>query len=360
MDIKRRSLLAAVPTMLASTSGCVGPLLGATQTWHRDETEFSPPVVQNQTVFAGGIDGRVYAFRASDGAVRWATDIGDPMVSFYRAAVRNGTLYIGDTDGYLHALSTADGTRQWQTQLRSGCCYGPVVVAGTVFVGGNEPHGAVAVTADDGTVEQRFAGATDTTMPPAVTADSVYVGDLSGVVTAFDRDSGDQRWQVSVSAAEIWTRPAIWNETVFVGDLNGRLHALDTMDGRSRWQFETDGSIYSSPVVHDGTVYIGSTDRHLYAVSASNGEERWHTATDDGVATPPVAADNHVYVGDSRGWVYGMTTTEGKTTWRANVNSSVLMMEAGKVDTIVVALPVGVDNNHVYVAHAGGLSVYER
>ena len=345
---------------LASTSGCVGPLSGPTQTWHRDETQFGTPVVQNQTVFASGSDRRVYAFRASDGAVRWVTDIDGPVTSLHRVTVRNGTLYIGDTDGSLHALSTVDGTRQWQTQLLSGCCYGPVVVAGTVFVGGNERDGVVTVTADDGTVEQRFAGATDVTMPPAVTADSVYVGDVSGVVTAFDRDSGDQRWQVSVSSAEIRTIPAIWNETVFIGDLNGRLHALDTTDGSSRWQFETDGSIYSSPVVHDGTVYIGSSDRHLYAVSASDGQKRWHTATDDGVVAAPVVADNHVYVSDSRGWVYKMTTTEGETVWRANVNSSVLMMEAGYLDPIGIVMPVGVDSSQVYVGHAGGLSVYER
>ena len=348
--------------MLASTSGCIGPLFDATRTWHRDETQFGPPVVQNQTVFANGSDNRVYAFRASNGAVRWATDIDGPVTSLHRPTVRSGRLYVGDTDGSLHALSTADGTHQWQTQLRSGC-YGPVVAAGTVFVGGNERDGDVTVTAvaaDDGTVEQRFAGGTDVTTPPAVTADSVYVGDRSGAVTAFDRDSGDQRWQISVSSTEIWTRPAIWNETVFVGDVNGRLHALDTMDGRPRWRFETDGSIYSFPAVHDGTVYVGSNDRHLYAVSASDGEQRWRTATDDAVLAPPVIADNHVYVSDSGGWVYGMTTTEGETVWRANVNSRVLMTETGYLKPFGIVLPVAVDSSHVYVAYEAGLSVYER
>ena len=46
--------------------------------------------------------------------------------------------------------------------------------------------------------------------------------------------------------------------------------------------------------------------------------------------------------------------------WRVNVNPNVLMLKAGYVDPIAVASQVGVDDSQVYVAHAGGLSVYER
>jgi outer membrane protein assembly factor BamB len=116
----------------------------------------------------------------------------------------------------------------------------------------------------------------------------VYAGSFAGDLVAVDLQSGKLRWKYSTGSQIGESSPAVTPDTVFVGDSAGVLHAVRTRDGSQLWTFKTEQEIKSSPVVAADLVLIGSYDGHLYAVDRATGRLRWKFVTDGPVhATRP-------------------------------------------------------------------------
>jgi outer membrane protein assembly factor BamB len=119
--IKRARLAFALVALIAAAfllSGCLGgpaPAAG-----------WSSPVVSNQVIYLGGVDGRVIAVNAGDGTLKWAfpdpTSNAAPLGAIYATpTISNGMLYVGSADHKLYALEAATGAK-------SGVC-----ITGTDF-----------------------------------------------------------------------------------------------------------------------------------------------------------------------------------------------------------------------------------
>jgi outer membrane protein assembly factor BamB len=130
----------------------------------------------------------------------------------------------------------------------------------------------------------------DVLTTPAVVDGTIYLGSdrgfiyaveaeiLSASVIDFSSDSDEaselsfasnqQRWAVQTERY-VGSSAAVVGETVYAGNVGGVLYALDTKTGQLRWTIQTGGPIWSSPAVKDGIVYVGSDDGFLYAIGGS-------------------------------------------------------------------------------------------
>ena len=100
----------------------------------------------------------------------------------------------------------------------------------------------------------------------------------SGLIAALDLDDGSVLWKHDFGDENDWfgeSSPTVHDGAVYVGDLLGVLHAFDAKTGEPRWTFTTEAEIKSSPVVFDELVLVSSYDEHLYAVNRETGEEVW-------------------------------------------------------------------------------------
>lgn len=98
-------------------------------------------------LFAGGIDGRAYAFDKRTGGVFWSIPFGAPLNG--HPVSSNGRVYFGSEDGTLLALEESTGKLLWRYRTK-GAIRGPVAVSGkTVFFGSGDGY-VYAVSSEKG------------------------------------------------------------------------------------------------------------------------------------------------------------------------------------------------------------------
>ena len=210
----------------------------------------SSPLVAGGVVYIGDQDGRVYAFAADDGRLRWSYDTGAPIKA--SAALAYGRIYVGNYGGSMYALSARTGRLVWRS-------------AG---------HGNFYATA-------------------AVDAGRVYVGSLDDRVYAFSARDGTQLWSFG-TGSYVYASPAVWDGLVLLGSYDHGFYALDAASGSLRWSFRAQAAISGAASVIDGLVYFSSFDHRTYALAAASGRlrEEWR----DGEYSPAVAGDGRLYL----------------------------------------------------------------
>ena len=98
-------------------------------------------------LFAGGSDGRAYAFDKRTGGVFWSIPFPSPFMG--EPAADGGQVYFGSEDGNLIALEESTGKVLWRYRTK-GAIRGSIAVSkGTVFFGSNDGY-VYAVQASNG------------------------------------------------------------------------------------------------------------------------------------------------------------------------------------------------------------------
>jgi len=108
---------------------------------------------------------------------------------------------------------------------------------------------------------------------PAVDAERVYIGGLSGVFVACDRKTGRVLW-THKAAGQIVSSAVVTAQSVVVGSRSGEVVALNPADGSVRWTRDTGGAVNSSPAIADGRVIVG-TVTGVVAIGGTNGKIAW-------------------------------------------------------------------------------------
>ncbi|PWT87333.1 MAG: hypothetical protein C5B55_14970 [Blastocatellia bacterium] len=125
-------------------------------------------------LFAGGSDGRAYAFDKRSGGVFWSIPFTSPLNG--QPVVANGRVYFGSEDGTLLALEETTGRVLWRYRS-TGAIHGPVAVAnGNVFFGSGDGY-VYAVSADKGHLvwRKRTGGGVEAVL---LTGDSLVAASL--------------------------------------------------------------------------------------------------------------------------------------------------------------------------------------
>ena len=103
-------------------------------------------------LFAGGSDGRAYAFDKRTGGVLWSIPFTSPFSG--QPVLSAGKVYFGSEDGTLLALEEATGRVLWRHRTK-GAVRGPVAVAdNSVFFGSGDGY-VYAVSTDKGRLKWR-------------------------------------------------------------------------------------------------------------------------------------------------------------------------------------------------------------
>jgi outer membrane protein assembly factor BamB len=98
---------------------------------------YSIPVIINDQLFIGSMDGKVYCLNASTGVQLWfySTD----GVVYSSPVVSNEKVYIGSMDGYLYCLNVQTGNKIWAFLTNSEIAYtSPSVSNDKVYIGSTD------------------------------------------------------------------------------------------------------------------------------------------------------------------------------------------------------------------------------
>ncbi|MCP9267284.1 outer membrane protein assembly factor BamB [Xenorhabdus sp. XENO-1] len=198
---------------------------------------------------------------------------------------------------------------------------------------------------------------------------TVYVADRTGVVKAFEVDTGKELWATDLSekAGFLSSRlPALLSggltvsgERLYVGTEQAKVIALDTTNGKVEWESSVAGEALSRPVVSDGLVLIHTGNGLLQALNETNGSAVWSVNMDTpslsvrGESAPAVAYGAAIVGGDN-GRISAVLMSQGQLIWQQRIAQMTGSTEIGRLNDVDMT-PV-ISNNIIYaIAYNGNL-----
>jgi len=228
------------------------------------ETRGAPIVVAGK-LFIGGADGKLYGLNAKTGAAL----PGFP-VSVGASAIRgtpaygDGLIFFGDTGGILHGYDSSGASQFTGANISSFDMASPTVAHHIIYYASFSEHKLRAIT---------MAGALPWSTPylmasnwygtPAVARGKIFVGDVSGTLSAVDAATGTAAWTRPLGGG-IYGSATVANGVVFVAT-GASTYALDASDGTVLWNHGLGQSVNQSIAVVNGMVYVSVLNGNLTA-----------------------------------------------------------------------------------------------
>lgn len=239
-------------------------------------------------VFAGSVQGTLYALDGGTGGVRWCYETGGTIIGS-PSVVSNRVLVLDQSEGALHAVDVATGKRVWKTEGVERCDGAPGVGGGRVVFGsclaalhvysfGDGAHLKDVELGGDGQV----AGGV------AVAGDTVFAGARDGQLVCADVASGVVLWSSAESESQTFSTPAVAADKVVYSSDDGLVYAVDRQSGALRWTFKT-GGLPTSCVVAQGAVVV-SADGALFMLDLADGRKLWSAEVSDEISSPSLIA----------------------------------------------------------------------
>lgn len=282
----------------------------------------SSPVLDNNNVYVGSVDGRIYAFRQSDGFPLYSEPLGS-FISSSTSALWENKLVIGGSGKY-HIRDLSSGGSSGDFLLASGLAVrsSPLIVNGIAYVGSNE-----------------------------------------GVVYAFDIIDGAEKWSTDLDSGQISSSAASDGTHVYIASQDGFVHKLDIKTGAEVEKSIDLGTItYATPVLYPANapilVIIGTDTSaggsEYYALAASNLQVAAQYPTDYGVQGAPVVVNDGTRnlviagqgtLGQPPGYISAHDVITGEQVWRTDNIGRIFGSPAASTNRIFA----GSVNGHFYV-----------
>ena len=260
--------VAASPSPVTATSTLVA-IDGSAQdrlwTVALSDVSHTGVVLAGNLAIVGADDGTVTAVDATTGKQAWSVDVGDHVLA--PMAADADLVYVcvrPETNGtaQLVALEVSDGSEAWRYQPT-----GSVV-----------DLGAPAVATDGG-------------------ISTVYLVSSDAALRAIG-PNGTQQWAAALYTATSGSPPAVSSDTVYVSDQSGMVYAFDRSTGGERWRFATNHGAVGAPVVTPTAVLQPTSDGVVTALAPDTGHRVWEGAVADSAvfglaATPDLIVAAH-------------------------------------------------------------------
>ncbi len=344
-------LLAAIILGGLVFSGCVG---GATS--GAVARGWSGGIVVDDVLFIGSMQGGLVSVNISDGSRLWAETLEEPSsgggflscapasttVAIYGSPSAAADLvYVGGYNGKIYAFNAASGALRWvyprQGNIGGSIVGGSVAADGKVYFSSSTGK-VYALDETTGDIKWDFASGDKIWSTPAIDGDTLYIGSFDKKFYALNTGDGSIRWEFATGGA-IEATALVDNGTVYIGSFDRNLYALSTSDGSLKWKFPAENWFWAKPVVYQGVIYVASLDGKVYGIDAVSGHKLVEFDLDNikkpvPVSSSPVLVGNLIIVAREDGVVYALDTSNNQQRQLANLGEKVyapLVANRGKV-----------------------------
>lgn len=305
--------------------------------------------IPGHRVFVGSSDRGLYALRAEDGGVLWRFETLGVVQCEPLYDPAEDVVYFGSNDGALYKVRAKDGSLLYRFATNAEVARRPVLRGDTlIFVNANDTVIALDKKTGARRWSQHRAPALGMEVAgyagPLVYRNLVYAGFSDGTVTAFDADTGTERWQpvdLSAEAEEVLGEvpryldvdttpvPGAIDESpvVFVGSYDGGVYALDADNGSRVWGRSEVTGVHAlvrwterahahpddpgPPEPGREILLAASGTTGLWALNPRTGEDIWHSALPEGGVSAPVAIAGALLISTTFHGLYLMSPLDG-------------------------------------------------
>ena len=194
--------------------------------WRTPTGKLTAPILAKDGWIIAAAASKLFAIRASDGAVIWSRDTGPQR---QRPAISGDLLFVPLASGHLVAHDLATGEVRWDTPL-GGAPAEPLVVGDRLYVGATNKL-FYSLDADNGEIEWPWRVGAEIRGKAGSDGERVYYAALDNVVRAVNRHDGAQRWQKGVPFRPI-EGPRVIGANVVVAGPTTEVLLLNVKDGQ--------------------------------------------------------------------------------------------------------------------------------
>jgi outer membrane protein assembly factor BamB len=286
-----------------------------------------PPVIAYGRIYIVNNKGEVFALDEARGKVKWTYR--SHRCSAASPAVGNHLVFVSllnkppcnashGQDGKVIAFDAETGKIRWQRTI--GPSESSPLFADNLVVVGDWSHNVYAFTASTGNLRWHFHAGGLIKGAITLSGNRVYFGSYDTHVYALDLHTGKQVWRASSQprigrTGTFYANPAVAYERVYIGATDGKMYSYGARSGKLRWSNGTGDFIYSSAAVWRRNVMVGSYDGTFYSFDAATGDVRWRFHAGGKISGSPSVVDGIVYFSTLRGRTFALNARTGKLVW---------------------------------------------
>jgi outer membrane protein assembly factor BamB len=236
------------------------------------------------------------AFDLSEGKARWRMEYGDIEAS---PLLRNQKIFAGNVEGAFYCVDLTTGVQLWKFELpdnvkRKGIRSSAAGSDSSITFGADDGF-LYALDAERGTQIWRHNTGASIVGSPCIANGNVYVGNLGGTICGVDLHSGKPRWQFEAGAS-IYASPSFADNKIFIGTTGGMMYALDAMTGTLVWKTDLGSVINSSAVIAGNVLYVGTLKKMLFGLNIADGTPVLKQEVPGRIKTSPAVAHGRLFV----------------------------------------------------------------
>ncbi len=224
------------------------------------------------------------------------------------AEVEDNTLYVGSIDRKVYAVNLANGDVRWSARL-PGMIVGGVLVSGdTVFAASARPEGKIyALRRANG--KQIWRISTNPIGAPLALVDGRLVAQTQrGEVLGLDPRRGKVLWRRRVGVSRTAAAPT-GDGGILVATTDS-LYRIDLKDGVVTHRVPTPGAVVSAWLEQDGALVAGTTDSQVVSIRPHDLRQNWALRVDAPVMGAPAALNDTLYLASRIGTLYRVVPGE--------------------------------------------------
>jgi outer membrane protein assembly factor BamB len=159
---------------------------------------------------------------------------------------------------------------------------------------------------------------------PRIFNEIVYMGSLSGIMHAYDIESGRVLWSMD-DKTPLGGPVEFFNDHIAYGGLNGRFFVRHYLSGKLKFAIDLAAPIESAPVFHKGHLFIYLRGHQIVHMDAETGKILWvykravPVTTTLQRTTTPLILGNKVIVGFADGFLGALSMDEGLLIWETKL-----------------------------------------
>ncbi|HXH29586.1 MAG TPA: PQQ-binding-like beta-propeller repeat protein [Bacteriovoracaceae bacterium] len=159
---------------------------------------------------------------------------------------------------------------------------------------------------------------------PRIFNDIVYMGSLSGTMSAYDLENGRQLWSVQ-DKTELGAPVEFFKDHIAYGGQNGRLFVRHYLSGKLKYAIDLSAPIESAPYFFNDRLIIYLRGHQIVHLDAETGKILWAykravpVTTTLQRTTKPLVIGNKIIVGFADGFLGALSMDEGLLLWETKI-----------------------------------------
>jgi len=189
------------------------------------------------------------------------------------------------------------------------------------------------------------------TSSPLIFDDMVFMGNLSGDMTAYDLESGRVVWTINEKQA-LGAQAIMFGKQLIYGSLHGRVFSRHYLTGKLQYSIDLGAPVESAPVVNDGRMYVHLRNHKIVALDATTGKVFWSYKRSVPFITTlqrvsrVLPYKNKLIVGFADGALVALSKEEGIVLWEQRLSNAVKFIDVD-IDPVYFA-------GHIVAGSANG------